>query len=90
MSNHTIPTPQDGDERRLHVRGLEDWAYDHGPAKPSNNGRLLTVKEAAEFVGCHANTIYLAAQSGQLRPHRVGRLRRFTVEDLLAWTGARR
>ncbi|HXH89698.1 MAG TPA: helix-turn-helix domain-containing protein [Gaiellaceae bacterium] len=49
--------------------------------------RLLDVNEAARYVGCHANTIYAAAQSGALRCRKVGRLRRFTVSDLDAWTG---
>src|SRR5262245_49237149 len=47
---------------------------------PTTRDRLLTVDEAASFVGCHTNTIYLAASSGELPCHRVGRLRRFTRE----------
>lgn len=48
--------------------------------------RLLTAQEAARYVGCHANTIYDAAKSGRLSFRAIGRLRRFTVNDLDAWT----
>lgn len=57
------------------------------PPTPILADRLLDVNEAARYVGCHANTIYAAAQSGALRCRKVGRLRRFTVSDLDAWTG---
>lgn len=48
--------------------------------------RLLTAQEAARYVGCAANTVYDAAKAGRLSFCAIGRLRRFTVEDLDAWT----
>lgn len=54
-----------------------------------NTGRLMTAQEAASFVGVHPNTVYLAAQNGELRYRAIGRLRRFTEEDVLAWTEVR-
>lgn len=58
--------------------------------EPIPDDRLLDVNAAATYVGVHANTIYDAAKRGALRCRRVGRLRRFTVEDLDIWTrGAR-
>jgi excisionase family DNA binding protein len=51
---------------------------------------LLTAHEAAAYVGVHANTIYNAAKSGDLRYRAIGRLRRFTVADLDDWTQGRR
>lgn len=50
---------------------------------------LLDAKEAAAYAGVHTNTIYEAAKAGRLPCRKVGRLRRFTVADLDAWTGAR-
>lgn len=49
--------------------------------------RLLDVHVAAAYCGVHENTIYEAAKSGALVCRRIGRLRRFTVTDLDAWTG---
>jgi excisionase family DNA binding protein len=46
----------------------------------------MTVKEAAQYVGVHPNTVYAAAKCGRLRFRAVGRLRRFTIDDLDAWT----
>lgn len=59
------------------------------PARPASGG-LLTAQEAAEYVGCHPNTIYAAARSGALSARRAGRLVRFAPADLDAWTGATR
>ena len=55
-------------------------------AMPPMGERLLTAQEAARYVGCHSNTIYDAAKGGRLSFRAIGRLRRFTVEDLDAWT----
>lgn len=49
--------------------------------------RLLDVHAAAAYCGVHENTVYEAAKSGALACRRIGRLRRFTVADLDAWTG---
>lgn len=53
---------------------------------PAAAERLMTAREAADYCRVHPNTIYLAAQSGELRSRRIGRLRRFTVADLDEWT----
>lgn len=59
------------------------------PFSWSADFRLLTATEAAEIVGCHPNTIYAAAGSGELRSFGPGRLRRFKRSDLLEWAEAR-
>ena len=52
--------------------------------------RLLTAKEAAACVQCHPNTIYQAVKSGALRSRGFGRMLRFTIADLDAWTKGQR
>src|SRR4051794_14239955 len=53
------------------------------PAGPELGlARPLNAREAAAFVGCHTNTIYAAAQSGELHAHGFGRRVRFTRGDL--------
>jgi excisionase family DNA binding protein len=54
------------------------------PSPPAD--RLLTAAEAATYCGVHRNTIYEAAKAGQLRFRPIGRLRRFTREDIDDWT----
>jgi excisionase family DNA binding protein len=67
---------------------LEEWpgspAAEPTQAAPA---KLMTAQEAANFLGVHKNTVYLAAASGDLRCHKIGRLLRFREADLLAWTG---
>ncbi|HZQ66258.1 MAG TPA: helix-turn-helix domain-containing protein [Gaiellaceae bacterium] len=66
------------------------WSQGSAPeryARSDGIEQLLTAGEAAAFVGVHPNTIYLAAKTGALHCHRVGRLRKFTIPDLLTWTG---
>jgi excisionase family DNA binding protein len=55
-------------------------------AVPGSAGRLLNVNQAADYVGVHRNTVYEAVKRGRLVARRVGRLVRFTIEDLDAWT----
>jgi excisionase family DNA binding protein len=66
----------------LRALGAEEEAAPSVDAAP----RLLEAEEAARYVGCHRNTIYEAAKSGALTARRAGRLVRFTVADLDAWT----
>jgi excisionase family DNA binding protein len=47
---------------------------------------LIDVKAAAAHVGVHRNTIYEAVKRGDLKVRRVGRLLRFTIDDLDQWT----
>jgi excisionase family DNA binding protein len=54
--------------------------------EPPTSPRLLNVDEAAAYVGCHSNTVYAAVKRGDLAARRVGRLVRFTIEDLDQWT----
>jgi excisionase family DNA binding protein len=46
---------------------------------------LLTVAQAAERAGCHAETIRRAARSGALPASRVGRAVRIDPADLAEW-----
>ncbi|MEJ7568419.1 MAG: helix-turn-helix domain-containing protein [Gaiellaceae bacterium] len=57
-------------------------------AAAEDTDRLLDVKDAASFVGCHPNTVYAAVKAGALKSHGYGRMRRFTRADLHAWTEA--
>lgn len=90
MNSGILARADDGASSRNVRVELQDWL---GSLKPmeaptaSAPERLWTVDEAASFVGCHRNTIYGASASEALHCHRVGRLKRFTREDLLAWTG---
>jgi excisionase family DNA binding protein len=58
------------------------------PEEPAG-ARLLNAREAAAFVGCHPNTIYNAARTGELRSLSVGRHLRFRRADLVAWAERR-
>ena len=57
------------------------------PPETERLHRLLDVDAAADYVGVHRNTIYEAARLGDLVVRRVGRLVRFTIDDLDRWTG---
>jgi excisionase family DNA binding protein len=52
--------------------------------------RLLDVKGAAAYCGCHPNTLYLAVKNGALVSSHVGRFLRFRIADLNAWMRTRR
>lgn len=54
-----------------------------------SGAKLLDAREAAEYVGCHANTVYAAAKAGALASRAVGRHVRFTYADLDEWTRRR-
>lgn len=47
--------------------------------------RLLTVDEVAERLAVHPNTVRRLVERREIRPVRVGRLLRFTPEDLDAY-----
>jgi len=44
--------------------------------------RLMTVAEASRWLGCAASTLYLWSETGRIKSVRVGRLRKFRLEDL--------
>jgi excisionase family DNA binding protein len=52
---------------------------------PENDDRLLSVKEAAEFLGVHYKTILNHCRLGRIRYGRVGNLIKFTRKDLVAY-----
>jgi excisionase family DNA binding protein len=74
----------DIEPKRFEV-AIDDSAFGREPAATVNGGRLLTTQEAADYCACHYNTVNLASKRGELRTHRIGRLPRFTVEDLHDW-----
>jgi excisionase family DNA binding protein len=47
--------------------------------------RLLTVTEAAEFLGRGVNTIYIDVRAGKIPHFRVGTAIRFDLDELRAW-----
>lgn len=54
------------------------------PSLPSDDA-LTDVHEVAEMLGCSVPTIERLARSGDLPSVRVGRLRRYSRADVLAW-----
>jgi excisionase family DNA binding protein len=67
----------------------------HQTAVAAPFDRLLSIKEAAELLGCALingkapNFLYDAARSGELRCYLPGREYRFAREDLLEWAHRR-
>jgi len=53
-------------------------------------GRLLTVREVARFLGMHEKTVYLWAARGALPCIRIGNRLRFSVADVTRWVEARK
>lgn len=47
--------------------------------------RLLTVTEAAEFLGRSVNTVYLDCRAGLIPHYKVGGSIRFDLDDLRRW-----
>jgi len=52
--------------------------------------RLLTVPEAAEFLGRGVNTLYLDCRAGRIPHYKVGGAIRFDLDELRAWLEANR
>ena len=52
--------------------------------------RLLTVPEAAEFLGRGVNTLYLDCRVGRIPHYKVGGAIRFDLDELRAWLEANR
>jgi excisionase family DNA binding protein len=52
--------------------------------------RLLTVDEAAEFLGLARNTVYINARGGLIPHYKVGAAVRFDLDELRAWLGENR
>ena len=53
-------------------------------------GRLLSVSEAADQLGISDKSVRRAVQRGDLVAHRIGRLLRFSAEDLGVFVARRR
>ena len=47
--------------------------------------RLLTVVEAAEFLGVSRNGLYIACRDGKVPHYRVGNSVRFDLDELKSW-----
>ncbi len=47
--------------------------------------RLLTVDEAAQFLGLARNTVYINTRAGLIPHFKVGAAVRFDLDDLRAW-----
>jgi excisionase family DNA binding protein len=44
--------------------------------------QLVTVEEAASFLGVQTGTVYLWAETGRVPSYKIGALRRFRISDL--------
>jgi len=44
--------------------------------------RLLTVKEACEYLGISKTTLYKLIKEGKLKPVKLGKITRFEKEDI--------
>ena len=52
--------------------------------------RLLTVHEAAEFLGRSVNSMYIDCRANLIPHYRVGNSLRFDLDELRAWLQERR
>jgi excisionase family DNA binding protein len=52
--------------------------------------RLLTIDEAAEFLGISRNGLYIAAREGRVPNYKIGALIRFDQAELRVWLESRR
>lgn len=52
--------------------------------------KLLTVVEAAEFLGRGVNTLYLDCRAGRVPHYKVGSHIRFDLDELRAWLESNR
>lgn len=52
--------------------------------------RLLTIREAAEFLGRGVNTLYLDCRAGLVPHYRIGHSLRFDMDELKAWLESNR
>lgn len=52
---------------------------------PMTESRLLTVEQAAEYLGCGRSTVYVMLDTGQLPSLKIGKLRRISRTDLDDW-----
>lgn len=51
----------------------------------SDMSEIMTVKQVAENVGWHPNTVYLHCKSGDLPSLKLGRNRKIRKSDYLEW-----
>ena len=58
--------------------------------KPVNERELLTVDEAADYLGLSRSTLYQYASARILPSYKLGRLLRFDRRDLDSWIASRR
>lgn len=61
---------------------------EHEPASNMQSERLLTVKEAADFLAVKTRTIYAWVQQRRIPFRRAGRLLRFDRVELSKWASA--
>lgn len=47
--------------------------------------RLMTATEVAEWLRINIDTVYAKAVSGEMPSHKIGRSRRFELEELKEW-----
>lgn len=52
--------------------------------------RLLTIREAAEFLGRGVNTLYLDCRAGRIPHYKFGNAIRFNMDELRAWLETQR
>jgi excisionase family DNA binding protein len=52
--------------------------------------RLLTVREAAEFLRIGRNNLYIAARDGRIPSYKIGASVRFDLDELKAWLESNR
>jgi excisionase family DNA binding protein len=58
-------------------------------AKPSQNGQIMTLREAALYLHCHPSTLYRLAKCGAIPAFRVGGSWRFHGGELDRWIARR-
>lgn len=54
-----------------------------------NNGRLMNIREIAEYLGVHTSTIYRYAQKGSIPALKIGSDWRFSKKHIDRWIDER-
>lgn len=51
----------------------------------SDKDEIMTVKQVAELIGWHPNTVYLRCMNGEIESFKLGRSRRIYKSNFLKW-----
>lgn len=75
----------DGDAGRGSARGPD---LVDGPGRGIDGNRMFSLSEIADLIGVSVSTVRRRIDEGALRVHRIGRVRRVSEQDLMAFLTA--